>query len=197
MFILDPSLNIVLFGNSSAVQFGHENILLGEKQRSTEISSVAHLQRSFSEYHITVINIIDLHEGDQVDLLFDQLLNKAEIQAFIFVMRLGQRTDAGKTGLEWLQRVFGDRVLQFVLILFTYEAEEECDSIIDDLKKNPVLEQLLGKCGGRYHTCNKMMNNQSEMRDLMNKIERLFTENQQQCYTGERREIEEPKQSSE
>ncbi|XP_042571373.1 GTPase IMAP family member 9-like [Cyprinus carpio] len=30
-----------------------------------------------------------------------------------------------------------------------------------------------------------MMNNQSEMRDLMKKIERLYNENHQQCYTGE------------
>ncbi|KAL1246518.1 hypothetical protein QQF64_034652 [Cirrhinus molitorella] len=70
-------------------------------------------------------------------------------------------------GLEWLQRVFGDKVLQFVMILFTYERR---DTILDDLKKNPDLEQLLKRCGGRYHTCNKMMNNQSEMKDLMKKM---------------------------
>ncbi|KAK2887802.1 hypothetical protein Q8A67_016030 [Cirrhinus molitorella] len=87
-------------------------------------------------------------------------------------------------GLEWLQRVFGDTVIQFVMILFTYEREEECNTIKYDLKKNPVLEQLLEKCGGRYQTCNKMMNNQSEMRDLMKKIEHLLNENQQRHYTG-------------
>ncbi|XP_026095573.1 GTPase IMAP family member 8-like [Carassius auratus] len=87
--------------------------------------------------------------------------------------------------LEWLQSVFGDKVLQFVMILFTYEREKECNTIKYDLKRNPDLKQLLEKCGGRYHTCNMMMNNQSEMRDLMKKIEHLFNENQQQCYTGE------------
>uniref|UniRef100_A0A8C2ANA9 VLIG-type G domain-containing protein n=1 Tax=Cyprinus carpio TaxID=7962 RepID=A0A8C2ANA9_CYPCA len=88
-------------------------------------------------------------------------------------------------GLEWLQRVFGDRVLQFVMILFTYESQEESDSIIDDLKKDSTLEQLLKKCGGRFHTCSKKMNNQSEMSDLMNRIENLFTDNKQQSYTSE------------
>ncbi|ROL41316.1 Interferon-induced very large GTPase 1 [Anabarilius grahami] len=131
-----------------------------------------------------------LHEAEpyleSVDCHIGQLVNENEIHAFIFVVRLGQLTNDDKMGFEWLQRVFGDKVHQFVMILFTYETEEEeCDTIIDDLKKNPVLEQLLEKCGGRYQTCNKMMNNQSEMRELMDKIELLFNENKQQCYTLE------------
>ncbi len=132
-----------------------------------------------------MFNITDLHETESVNHLFDQLVNENEIHAFIFVVQLGQLTDSDKMGLEWLQRVFGDKVFQFVMILFAYEREEETDTIIDDLKKNPVLEQLLEKCGGRYHTCNKMMNNQSEMRGLMKKIECLFNENQCHHYTGE------------
>ncbi|XP_051744869.1 interferon-induced very large GTPase 1-like isoform X2 [Ctenopharyngodon idella] len=194
---MDPSLSFVLFGNSSSVQFGHENILLGEKQPNIEnvaISGVVSSKRKISEHHVSVINMIDLHEAelylDCMDHLINELLDENEIHAFIFAVRLGQLTDADKMGLEWLQRVFGDKVLQFVIILFTYEREEEYDSIIEDLKKNPVLEQLLGKCGGRYHTCNMMMNNQSEMRELMNKIEHLFHENKQQCYTGERDETQ-------
>ncbi|XDV11443.1 hypothetical protein PO909_000382 [Leuciscus waleckii] len=199
---IDPNLSIVLFGNSSSVQFGHGNIVLGEQKtniENAEISKIVAVQQKISERHVSVINMIDLHEAElyleSVDHHIDQLVNENEISAFIFVVRLGQLTDADKMGLEWLQRVFGDRVLQFVMILFTYEREEECDSIIDDLKKNPVLEQLLEKCGGRYHICNKMMNNQSEMRDLMKKIEHLFNENNQQRYTGERRETEEPQKS--
>ncbi|XP_016150708.1 interferon-induced very large GTPase 1-like [Sinocyclocheilus grahami] len=88
-------------------------------------------------------------------------------------------------GIEWLQRVFGDGVLQFVMILFTYESQEESDSIIDDLKKNSALERLIEKCDGRYHTCSKNMSNQSEMRDLMNRIEQLFIDNKQQGYPSE------------
>ncbi|KAL1279041.1 hypothetical protein QQF64_025714 [Cirrhinus molitorella] len=185
-----PSLSIVLFGNSSSVQFGHENILLEEKQthiENGEVSRIDPLQKKISERHISVFNIIDLHETelylDCVDHLIGQLVNENEIHVFIFVVRMGQLTNDDKMSLEWLQRVFGDKVLQFVMILFTNEREEECDTIKHDLKENPVLKQLMEKCGGRYQTCNKMMNNQSEMRDLMNKIEHLFNENQQQCYT--------------
>ncbi|XP_059360399.1 GTPase IMAP family member 6-like [Carassius carassius] len=187
-----PNMTVVLTGNSSSVQFGDGNILLGQNQQNIEnvpISRIVPLQKKISEHHVSVINMIDLHETelylDCVDQLIGQLVNENEIHAFIYVVRLGQLTDADKTGLDWLQRVFGDRVPQFVMILFTYEREEDTDTIIDDLKKNPVLEQVLKKCGGRYQNCNKMMDNQSEMRDLMKKIEHIFHENNQQRYTGE------------
>uniref|UniRef100_A0A8C2ER63 AIG1-type G domain-containing protein n=1 Tax=Cyprinus carpio TaxID=7962 RepID=A0A8C2ER63_CYPCA len=143
-------------------------------------------QMKISGHCVSVINLIGLHETAlDLDSLTGQLVNENEIIAFIFVVRLGQLTDADKMGLEWLQRVFGDKVLQFVMILFTYEIKEESDSIIDDLKKDSTLEQLLKKCGGRFHTCSKNMNNHSEMRDLMNRIENLFTDNKQQSYTSE------------
>ncbi|RXN06454.1 interferon-induced very large GTPase 1-like protein [Labeo rohita] len=182
-------LTIVLFGNSAAVQFQHDNILLGEIQPNIEnvaISMTVASQLKISGHCVSVINLIGLHET-AVDLhpLTGQLMNENEIIAFIFVVRLGQLTDADKMGLEWLQRVFGDRVLQFVMILFTYESQEESDSIIDDLKKNSALDRLIEKCGKRYHTCSKKMNNLSEIKDLTNRIEQLFIDKKQQCYTSE------------
>jgi len=187
--ILDPNQTILLFGNSAAVQFQHDNILLGEIQADTgnvEMSWIVPFQMKISGRRVSVINMIGLHESAlDLDPLTGQLVSENKIISFIFVVRLGQLTDADKMGIEWLQRVFGDRVLQFVMILFTYESEEESDSIIDDLKGNSALERLLKKCGGRYHTCSKNMTKQSEMRDLMSRVEHLFIENNQQYYTRE------------
>nr|XP_055051013.1 interferon-induced very large GTPase 1-like [Misgurnus anguillicaudatus] len=187
-----PNLTAALFGNSTSVQFGHDNILLGEEPPppiDAEMSRIDPVHIKISERKVSVINMIDLHETelqlDSVDHLIAQPMQENQICAFIFVVRVGQLTDADKMGLEWLQSVFGDRVLQFVMILFTYEREDESDTIIDDLKKNTVLEELLKKCGGRFHTCSKTMNNQSEMRELMKKIDDLFNENQNKYYTEE------------
>ncbi|KAK7127090.1 hypothetical protein R3I94_018317 [Phoxinus phoxinus] len=186
---MDPNLTIVLFGSSAAVQFQHDNILLGEIQAdigNVEVSWIVPSQMKISGRRVSVINMIGLHETAlDLDPLSGQLVSENKMISFIFVVRLGQLTDADKMGIEWLQRVFGDRVLQFVMILFTYESEEESDSIIDDLKKNSALERLLKKCGGRYHTCSKNMTKQSEMRDLMERIEHLFIDNEQRCYTSE------------
>ncbi|KAB5517560.1 hypothetical protein PHYPO_G00168540 [Pangasianodon hypophthalmus] len=182
------SFTAVLFGNTSAVHFGDENILLGAEHVPLD---QAHISRKIkvSGCALSVVNILDLHEGDlyldHVDHITGQLVNENNIQSFIFVLKLGQFTDDDKMGLEWLERKFGEHALSFVMILFTYEREEECDTIIDDLKNNTVLEQLMKKCGGRYCTCSKSMNNQSEMRTLLEKIDDLFSQNNQRCYTAE------------
>ncbi|XP_026780250.3 interferon-induced very large GTPase 1 [Pangasianodon hypophthalmus] len=179
---------VVLFGNTSAVHLGEENILLGAEHFPPD---QAHIPRQIkvSGRALSVVNILDLHENylsvDSVDHITGQLVNENNIQSFIFVLKLGQFTDDDKMGLEWLERKFGEDVLSFVMILFTYEREEECDTIIDDLKNNTVLEQLVKKCGDRYCTCSKKMNNQSEMRTLLEKIDHLFSENNQHCHTAE------------
>lgn len=193
MLFLDrrfPDFTVALFGNSASVQFGSDNILLGEKParvEPTELCITAPFQRKISEHNVSVINMIDPYETDlkPSDPVIGQLVNENEIHAFIFVLGLGQLTDADKMGTEWLQRTFGDKVLSFTMILFTYEREEECDNIIDELKNKSGLEQLIEKWGGKYHTCSKIMNNQSEIRELMVKIHRLFIDNKEQCYTSE------------
>ncbi|KAA0706249.1 GTPase 1 Interferon-induced very large [Triplophysa tibetana] len=182
-----PNLTVALFGDSASIHFAHDNLLVGEKTAHLENVERSRIQSVQTLQHVSVINMMHLHKTevhlDSVNHLICQLVHENEICAFIFVVRLDQLTDSDKKGLEWLQKVFGDRVLQFVMILFTYDREEECDTIIDDLKKNTVVRQLVMKSGERYHTCSKTMNNRSEMKDLMRKIERQFNENKQQCYT--------------
>ncbi len=41
MFFLDPSLTILLTGNSSSVQFRKENILLGQKETNMENADIS------------------------------------------------------------------------------------------------------------------------------------------------------------
>ncbi|KAL7883317.1 hypothetical protein SRHO_G00009750 [Serrasalmus rhombeus] len=184
----ESTVNVVLFGNSSAVCFGDENILLGKEHVHPEQDKFPR-RREISGRDVSVINILDFYEGemylDPVEYITGQLLNENNIHSFIFVLQQRRFTDADKRGIEWLQKTFGESVLPFVMILFTYEREEDSDTIIDDLKKNPVLEQLLQKCGDRYHTCSKSMNNQSEMKTLLEKIDHMVSENNQRCYTAE------------
>lgn len=187
--LIDNNLTIVSFGNTAAVQFQDDNLLLGETQPSVgnvARSRIVPSQMKVLGRHVSVINLIGLHETAlDLDPIAGQIVSENKIVAFIFVVRLGQLSDAHFMGIEWLQRIFGDRVHKFVMILFTYESEEESDSIIDDLKKNSALEQLIEKCGGSYHTCSKIMNKKSDIRDLMKRIEQLFIDNDQQYYTSE------------
>ncbi|GAA6073722.1 interferon-induced very large GTPase 1-like [Tachysurus ichikawai] len=181
------SVNIVLFGNTSAVHFGPDNILLGQDEPILEFSQIVPIKRMVSGRNVSVINILGWEETEfspnTVRQFTSKLISENDIHAFIFVLQLHRLTDTNKMGLEWLKKTFGEGALPFVMILFTYEREEECDTIIDDLKKNTALEHLMRQCGGRYHTCSKSMNNQSEMRSLLEKME--ISESKQSCYNAE------------
>ncbi|KAF5891992.1 interferon-induced very large GTPase 1-like isoform X1, partial [Clarias magur] len=182
------SFTVVLFGNTSAVHLGEENILLGAEHVPPD---QAHHPRKIkvSGRGLSVVNILDLHEGDlyldHVDRITTQLVNENNIHAFIFVLKLGQFTDDDKLGLEWLEREFGESALSFLIILFTYEKENECDTIIDELKNNTVLEQLTKTCGDRYCTCSMSMDKQAEIQPVLERIEELVSENNQRFYTAE------------
>ncbi|KAI4895225.1 hypothetical protein NFI96_007317, partial [Prochilodus magdalenae] len=184
-------LTVVLFGNSSAVLFGDENILLGQNKPATDAADfpLTVQKQDVSGRSVNLINILDLQESelylDSVDQAIAHVVKENEIHAFVFVLQLGKLTDTDKVGLEWLQSKFGEGVLPFVMILLTYEKKEECDAITDDLKNNTVLEQLVQKCGGRYRTCSKNMNNQSEMRKLLEKIDHMVSEINHHCYTAD------------
>ncbi|TRY60677.1 hypothetical protein DNTS_029373 [Danionella cerebrum] len=159
-------LTVVLFGNTSAVQFHQHNFLLGETEPNIEDVAIPrripfHL-KSFG-CCVSVINLIGLQERTlNLDDLSGQLLIENEIVAFVFVVRLSQLTDTDEEGIKWLQTVFDDGVFPFLMILFTYESEEGSDSL-DDLKNNPALERLIKTYDGRYHTCSKKMNIRSEL----------------------------------
>ncbi|XP_060760125.1 interferon-induced very large GTPase 1-like isoform X2 [Neoarius graeffei] len=182
------NFTVMLFGNTSAVHFGDENILLQAEHVPLDQAHIPR-KREVSGRVLSVISILDLHEGDlyldHVDHITGQIVNENHIQCFIFVLKLGQFTDDDLMGLDWLERNFGERALSFVMILFTYEREEECDTIIDDLKNNTILEQLMKKCGDRYCTCSKNMSSPSEMITLLQKIDDLISENNQCCYMAE------------
>ncbi|TRY81617.1 hypothetical protein DNTS_001931 [Danionella cerebrum] len=181
--LIFPNMTIVITGNSSALHFGQKNLLLGYIQAHLKTKArIVPVERTISDHQVSVINLIDLHKTEDVDPSIGQLIKEKEIHAFIVVVRLGQLTDADKMSFDWLQRVFGDKALQLSLLLLTYDTEDECDSVIDALNKNTVLEQLVEKCGGRYYLCNKMMKDVSEMKGLMRKIEDVFFENQKLCF---------------
>ncbi|XP_062844058.1 interferon-induced very large GTPase 1-like [Trichomycterus rosablanca] len=182
-------LTVVLFGKTTAIKFGSENVLLGpDHVHPTQVNFP--LKAIVSGRHLSVIDMMDLHENalylDPVEHITGGLVRENNIHSFILVLELDNITESDKLKINWLQGQFGEDVLPYVMVLFTYDREEEeGDSIIDDLMKDSFIEQITEKCGGRYCTCSKSMSNQVEMKTLLEKIELMVQENTEPCYTAE------------
>ncbi|MBN3276334.1 GIMA4 GTPase, partial [Polyodon spathula] len=73
------------------------------------------------------------------------------------------------------------------MLLFTHEDKLDKNHTIEEfIKGDKDLQQLVLKCGDRYHTFNnKKRSNRAQVRNLLGKIEAMVAENRDSCYTRE------------
>eukprot|EP00063_Salmo_salar_P068447 XP_014043282.1 PREDICTED: interferon-induced very large GTPase 1-like [Salmo salar] len=111
-----------------------------------------------------------------------QLVCKTGIHAFLLISALGNVYEHNMVE-DWLQTMLGERSLAFAMTVFTHENEP--DTALGDLNDNSDLKHVTEKCGDRYHTCKKSMDDPEEIITLLEKIDLMVSENQPCCYTGE------------
>ncbi|XP_067109564.1 interferon-induced very large GTPase 1-like [Osmerus mordax] len=186
-----PHLTIALVGDVDAVTIGTENLLLYQDDLYNEVdeySQIASRLYDLSGRHISVINMLGLNGVDFEKALQKQLCsqlkrNNQDVNAFLLLKPLGQHTSTDRTGPERLQEILGERYTECAVSLFTYENVKERETLIDDLKGKCAFIELMEKYGGRYHICNKLMNDPTEMLSLVEKINLLVSENKLHGYT--------------
>ncbi|XP_048848230.1 interferon-induced very large GTPase 1-like [Brienomyrus brachyistius] len=113
-------------------------------------------------------------EGDWLQQLVSLCIH--DIHAFLLLVPLGQITE--NCGLDWLLATFGEKSLEFTIIIITYDDANE-DRVMDDLKGNTVLQQLLYQCGGRYLICHESKNDSAVVTELLE----MVSANTQRCDT--------------
>ncbi len=106
---------------------------------------------------------------------------------FLLVMRLDMRyTNEEKNTVKWIQENFGEEASRYTIILFT-RGDQLKGKILDDyISENNDLKALVNMCGNRFHLFNNEdMKNRSQVAELLEKIEKMVSENGGQHYTNE------------
>ncbi|XP_064162130.1 GTPase IMAP family member 8 [Anguilla rostrata] len=94
--------------------------------------------------------------------------------AFLLVIQLGRFTQQEKRVMETLQELFSERVNQHTMILFTHGDRLRKKNIQQLVHSDTNLQQLLKKCGDRFHVFNnQQMENQSQIKELLCKIDEM------------------------
>ncbi len=71
-------------------------------------------------------------------------------------------------------------------MLFTHADQRHMRSLGEMIRANPQLSAFIERCGQRYHEFNiKAPANRRQVTELMEKIDRLVSENRNSCYTLE------------
>ncbi len=104
---------------------------------------------------------------------------------FLLVIRLDQRyTNEEKNTVKWVQKNFGEEASCYVFTLFTHADSLKSKTLKDHIEENEDLRQFVISCAGKYHSLeNDNRANQSQVTELLNKIDKMVESNAGKYYT--------------
>ncbi|KAI1881173.1 hypothetical protein AGOR_G00252680 [Albula goreensis] len=190
------TLNLVLVGMCGVGKSAAGNNILGREEFESETSASSLTltsegrEREVCGRRVTVVDTPGLSSTKLSGKRLREEMERSVYlcdsgpHAFLLVIQLGRFTEREKRVMETLQELFSERVNQHTVVLFTYGDKLKSKTIEEFISKDSNLQQLLQKCGGRYHVFNNEdMENRCQVTELLQKIDEMVAKNGGGCYT--------------
>ncbi|KAG7460060.1 hypothetical protein MATL_G00217070 [Megalops atlanticus] len=179
-------LNLVLCGKRGAEKTSTGNAILGDYRSVSECQG---RQGKVCGHLVTVVEMPALHNTqlseEKVKHLTLRCISQCEpgVHAFLLVIPWGPLTDEDKGELDMILKTFTERIISYVMVLFAHDFSPTAEEV-DFLAQNKVMQQLLQKCGNRFHIFNHSnTENNPHVSELLNKVKLMVTENTNSCFS--------------
>ncbi|XP_047669544.1 uncharacterized protein LOC113640867 [Tachysurus fulvidraco] len=139
-----PVLNLVLCGSDEALKTSISELILGQRDVKT---GIADRQRLRLEVMPSLYNT-QLSDEEVMHEILHCISLDNPVHAFLFIIPVGPVTD-DKGEIETIQRIFGSKVCDHILVLFTRENVDEA-AASNFVEKSSEMEEIRHMCGDRY-----------------------------------------------
>ncbi|XP_044189548.1 putative leucine-rich repeat-containing protein DDB_G0290503 [Thunnus albacares] len=183
---IKPVLNLVLCGRREAVKTSAVKAILGQ----TELHSVSNSSECIKHQgevcgrRVSLVELPALYGKPQEAVMEESfrcisLCDPEGVHAFILVLPVDPLTDEDKGELETIQDTFSSPVNDFTMILFTVESDPTAPAVVDYVRKNRVIQELIQSCGGRHVVLN--IKNKQHISEMLDTVEKMRSNKDQPC----------------